>query len=151
MENLSNFHPIAVHFPIALLYTYIIVEVIGLFKQNSTIQYGSLFLLGAGIMGGIASVISGNLEYQSLQLMPEISKLHIYHIDKHSDMATLTMWYFLGILIFKLFIFIKKKHKSPLHIVFIIFTILGGYLIFITGELGGILVYKYGIGTELIN
>jgi len=117
---------------------------------NKTVQYISLLLLTAGLMGGIASVITGNLEFQSLQMNPSITRMHLNHIDAHSEMATLTMWYFLGILILKLYILIKKKIKSPLHYLLVIFAILSGYLIFKTGELGGILVYKYGIGTELL-
>ena len=150
MEILSQLHPVTVHFPIAILAVYILLEIFGLFKRNSVIEYGSLFLLVLGLIGGIASVITGNLEFQELQANPSITQYHIYHIERHSDMATLAMWYFIGILVIKLFILIKKKSGSFIHYGFIILVILGGYILYKTGELGGLLIYNYGIGTENI-
>ena len=150
LETLSQLHPIAVHIPIAILVVYILIEIFGLFKQRSEIEYMALFLLVIGLIGGIVSVITGNMEFQELQKNPSITQYHIYQIGRHSDMATLTMWYFIGILIIKFFILIKKKSGSLLHYFFVVLLLLGGYILYQTGKLGGILVYEYGIGTEHI-
>ena len=151
MELFSNLHPIAVHFPIAHLFLYILFEAVGLFYSDFKLGLVTVAILFLGVIGGIVSVITGNLEFQSLQSNPSITKLHLYYIEQHSDLATLAMWYFLGILILKLFILIKKKNKSLLHIVLVILSFLGGYILYKTGEIGGTLVYKYGIGTDILN
>ena len=150
MENLADYHPIAVHFPIAFIFIYILSEIIYLFLPKSQLQQLSFFLLIVGIIGGVVSVITGNLEFQILQDNPLINQNELQLIENHSDLATVTMWYYFGILFFKTFIMVKKKKGSTIHYLFVIFVIAGGYLLYKTANIGGILVYKFGIGTDLI-
>ncbi len=151
MELLSKLHPVTVHFPIAFFILFVVLEIINLFLNNYQLQFYSLILLLIGVLGGIGSVISGNLEFQALQSNANITKLHLSNIENHAQLATLTMWYFLSLLVFKAFLVIKKKNQSLLQYIFIIFALVGVYILYKTALLGGALVYKYGIGTELLN
>ena len=146
---MTDYHPITVHFPIAFLAVYIVSEIIYTFYNKDFVNYLSFILLVTGVIGGIASVITGNIEYQILQSNPAITQSHFDIIDRHSDFATYTMWYFMGILIFRVFL-LRIKNKSRIQYIFIIFVIIGGCLLYETAEIGGKLVYDYGIGTELM-
>jgi uncharacterized membrane protein len=45
---------------------------------------------------------------------------------------------------------LKKKFKGILQYLFIPLVLIGCFLIYETGDRGGELVYKYGIGTEIL-
>jgi len=48
MEYLAQFHPIVVHFPIALLSFYVLFEIVTLFLKNKEFEKFVLILLLAG-------------------------------------------------------------------------------------------------------
>ncbi len=150
MEFLANKHNIVIHFPIAFLVFYIFLEVLNLFLKKDILQKISLFTLLIGVLGGVAAVLTGNLEFQILLENSNISEMHKYLISEHEEFATITMWYFLVILITRYYLRIKKRNGSLLRYLFVIFGLIGFYFVYKTAQLGGILVYKYGIGTKLL-
>ena len=107
-----------------------------------------LSLLIVGIIGGLVSVLTGNQAFQYLSQGSSLTQYHFYLIEKHEYYASITIWYFLAVLILKFYFKIKKKIDTRLHYIFVIFALGGSVLLYKTAELGGILVYKFGIGTE---
>ena len=103
-----------------------------------------------GIIGGLVSVLTGNQAFQYLSQSSSLSQYHFYLIEKHEYYASITIWYFLAGLILKLYFLIKKKNDTRLHYIFVIFALGGSVLLYKTAELGGILVYKFGIGTDYL-
>ncbi|MHB9014432.1 MAG: DUF2231 domain-containing protein, partial [Ignavibacteriaceae bacterium] len=60
MEFLAQLHPKIVHFPIALLSTYVLLEIIGVvFKRDFFSKAAHLILL-LGVLGALAAVFTGN-------------------------------------------------------------------------------------------
>jgi uncharacterized membrane protein len=90
------------------------------------------------------------MSYQQLTDNPKITQFHIYLIEKHEFFATLTLWYFIAILIFQFYIFFKKKNETRLQYLFVIFVMFGIILLYKTATIGGKLVYQFGIGTDLL-
>lgn len=150
MEFLSQLHPLVVHFPIVLFYLYIILEVTNFFIKKKELEKFILSFLIIGVIGGIISVLTGNQTFQYLSESSSLTQYHIYFIEKHEYFASITMWYFLGVLVLKLYFFLKKKNDTRLHYIFIIFAFGGSVILYKTAEWGGKLVYKFGIGTELL-
>jgi len=150
LKFIADLHPIIVHFPIAFLLLYIFIEILNLYFKSRSIKKFSLVILIFGVLGGIGSVLTGNLAYQLLETNSSITQLHFSIIEKHEFFASITIWYFLALLIYNTFIFIKKKNESRLRYIFIIFIIFGAFLLYKTSNIGGMLVYKYGIGTDLL-
>lgn len=150
MEFLAKYHPLVIHFPIALLFLYVLLEFLNLFLKEKNLKKYSIILLGIGVLGTVGAVLTGNQSYQLLIDKNLLSQLHIFMIDKHELYSTITVWYFLILLIVQFYFYIKRKNNETLHYIFIIFTLLGAILLYKTASFGGKLVYKYGIGTELL-
>ncbi len=144
-------HPIFIHFPIAFIFLYIFTEVINLFVKNENLRKLSIIILTLGVIGGIFSVISGNLSYQNLLTNNSITPYHLVFIDKHELFASLTLWYFFFLLICKVYFLLKRKNHQLIQFLFTIFAISGGYLLYKAAKFGGRLVYEFGIGTNLLN
>lgn len=151
MNFLASLHPQVVHFPIAFFLAYALLEIIGIiFKREFFSKAAHLFLF-LGVLGAFAAVFTGNSAVDAAkQLSKKGVQIAFGAIEKHEDMANLTMWYFTGLLILRTFFVLKKKFLGKIKFLFILFALLGSFFIYRTGKLGGKLVYEHGIGTELI-
>ncbi len=150
MKFLEDIHPLTVHFPIAFLTLYCLTEIVSQFFRKDELKKLSLFFLVIGVLSATVSVLTGNMEFQTLTQNNSISQSLINEIGNHEYFATLTLWYFFFLLILKTYIILKKKNQSKLNYLFVIFAALGFYLIFTTSKIGGRLVYEFGIGTNLL-
>lgn len=161
-EFLSSLHPKMVHFPIALLFTAGVLELVKLFFPNKTISNTSLLLLAIGVLSSIAALITGEqAALQARELMAHGTpayNLYLSEIEKHEDAATLVVWVFTLLLILRGWLFIKtdiRKQKVKSAVVLKVLSLLllftGFYFLYMAGEHGGRLVYKHGIGTKLFN
>ncbi len=149
MEFLASLHPQVVHFPIAIFITYMLFEFLSVTTGKEYFSKSAQILLFLGILGALVAVFTGN---QAEELLKEVSKNVVPRdlIEEHEEYATITMWYFVFILIIRTYYTVKKKLTKKIQIIILILSILGFYLIYETGEHGGELVYKYGAGTELL-
>ncbi|MCW8849864.1 MAG: hypothetical protein OQJ81_07790 [Melioribacteraceae bacterium] len=150
MEILSHLHPLVIHFPIAFLLLFILFEISNLFIKNINLKKISILILFFGVIGGIVAVLSGNQAFQILETKSWLSQHHKYIIEQHEYYASITMWYFFAILVFEIYTFLKSKKEIRRQYLFVIFALIGLYLLYQTANIGGILVYKLGIGTDLL-
>ena len=150
MDFLAHLHPEVIHFPIAFLFIYALMEIIGVvFKKDFFSKAAHLFLF-LGVLGAVAAVFTGNAaQTEANRLANAGLSIPKQAINDHEDYATFTMWYFTGLLILRTMYVLKKKITDKIKYLFIILSVIGCLLIYKTGQLGGRLVYKYGIGTDL--
>ena len=152
MNFMAELHPFIIHFPIALLSLYIVLEIITYFIENETLNNITTWILLFGIITAVNAVLSGNqAEHLASSFMDATSTLVKDSIEKHEQFATYTLWYFLILLVVRYYLVQKKKLTKLFKGVLIILALCGGILIFQTGITGGNLVYKYGVGTEFFN
>ena len=146
MDFIAGLHPKVVHFPIALLLTYVLCEIIGvIFKKDFFSKTAHLLLL-LGVIGAVLAVFTGNEAFSDFHNWTIAGKELFNH---HQTYANLTVWYFSILLVFKTYIVLKKKSSGSLKYLLLLFALLGSYLIYQTAEYGGDLVKKFGVGTEL--
>lgn len=151
MEFLSKLHPVTVHFPIAIMIVYSLFEIFALFKNDLTFYKTTLVLLIIGITGAVLSVLTGNqamhlLNESAVTISPELSTA----VSAHEDSANLFLWYFIFFTVLRVYLHISKKILLKIRYILAILLIFGIYFTYETGRLGGILVYKFGVGTDLI-
>ncbi len=153
MEFLAHFHPKVVHFPIAFFLGYVLFEIIGTFTKKDFFSKTAHLFLFLGVLGALAAVLTGNqaeeLAHHWQKAGHIFSKQALHAISVHDDSATLTLWYFVGLLVLRTYVVLKKKFTGGIKYVFVVLALFGAFLVYRTGELGGDLVYKYGIGTDL--
>ncbi len=150
MEFLAKIHPEVIHFPIAFLLGYALFEILGIILKKEFLSKAAHLLLLLGVLGMIAAVLTGN---QAKDVAHKISKTGITisfnAINEHENYANTTLWFFAALLVLRTMAVIKKKFFGLIKYSFIILSLVGSFLVYETGEHGGSLVYKHGIGTEI--
>jgi len=149
MESLF-FHPRFVHFPIALLLTYILLEIIGIVFKKDFFSKSAHLILFLGVLAALAAVLTGNMAEEAAELLEEKGAIIPFgSISEHENWATITVWYFGALLVLRTFLAIRKKFTGFFQYIFVVLALAGAYFIYQTGEHGASLVYKHGVGTEL--
>lgn len=149
-----NIHPLFVHFPIALLVLYAVLEVLW-FKTLKTQSWWwniKALLLGIGVLGGFAALQTGEMAEE----LRERSQL----IEVHSTYADVTVWIFgalavmyivAGIRMYfgsyvqtgvvgRTFTFFSAIERVVVRIVPLLACV-GLVTLMVTGALGGAIVY----------
>jgi uncharacterized membrane protein len=150
MEFLAGLHPKIVHYPIAFLLIYVLLEIAGVLSKKAFFQKSAHLFLLLGVIAAVAAVITGNQAADiASKLKDKGAIIPSGLISEHQEYATITLWYFTLLLVLRTFFVLKKRFRGFVQYIFILLAITGGYLIYQTGDHGGRLVYDHGVGTEL--
>lgn len=150
-----NIHPIFVHFPIALLFIYSVIKIFPFAKWFPNVAWRDIerFLLVFGIGGAYLSLSTG-------EQAQELSRPNRSLVEAHAFFANFSTRMYLLLLIGEVANYINTKHFSFINKInylpqliiriekiltnknlVIVLTILGFITLFLTGVLGGVLVY----------
>lgn len=138
MFTFEHIHPMIVHFPIALILTGFVAEVVYLFvKKEILFSAASLWLLSLGAISSVFAYVSGAF------LTKEIYGEAVATQSLHELFAEITVFSALIGVTFKIYLKSEKKEESALKwIGFAIYTLTAIFVI-ITGHYGGMLVYRH--------
>ncbi len=79
-----NVHPLVVHFPIALIFIAILVDISSvIFKRQIWIKYSAIMLYTLGTATALAAYLSGRQAADSVLLPPMANPV----LNHHSDLA----------------------------------------------------------------
>ena len=134
MEFLAGIHPKVVHFPIAFLMLYPLMELILLFTAKEFFSKAAMLFLAIGVIGSLFAVLSGNQAFEMVTNWTDEGK-DIF--SSHQTFANLTVWYFSALLAIRYFLFVKKKLNSKIISVIFILSLLGVYFVYQAGNYGG--------------
>jgi len=143
---LAEIHTKVVHFPIALLATYSILEIIGIIFKNDFLTKSALLILCFGVVTSLFAVLTGNQAATNFLFWKDESTTLL---NGHQTFATYLLWLSVIVCGFRFFVMIKKKFTGFIKYLFVIFAIVILFLVFKTGTYGGDLVKKYGVGTNV--
>ncbi|MEX2464233.1 MAG: DUF2231 domain-containing protein [Balneolaceae bacterium] len=140
-----NIHPLIVHFPIAVLVTAGLANLISLFisekwwdETKNTILY---------VFGGISAIVAyytGQAAADSLFLETEAQSV----LTQHADWALWLVWFFGFYIILRIaFHWFELFEKHSFKVVAFITVLPGLFMIYETAEYGGKMVFGYGAGT----
>jgi uncharacterized membrane protein len=139
MLNTSHFHPIMVHFPIALLIVGFAADVISLFvKSEKCLSKTGFYLMVIGALSALVTWLTGHL-FTNPPSAGEMAEV----FAKHETAATLTLILIIVGAGFRVWLVSKKKETTKLKwIVFglFLFAVLS---ISVAGYMGGIMVYGF--------
>ena len=144
---LADIHPKVVHFPVALLTTYSLLEIVGIVFKKEFISKSALLILCLGMVTAFFAVFTGNQAFANFTFWTDESKALL---DKHQTYATYLLWFSAIICGLRIFVVLKKKFTGIVKYVFILFALIMIFIVYQTGMHGGDLVKKFGVGTELL-
>ncbi|MEI8201592.1 MAG: ferritin family protein [Bacteroidota bacterium] len=141
MFDTSHFHPLTVHFPVALLITGFVFDLVYLFyKKEHCLSKAGLYLLVLGTLGAFAGYFTGEF------FTPEFKGAAGELKENHEVFAKITMFVMLAASVLRIYLSVKKKEQSPLKWLAFFLVFAGTVSVGITGYLGGKLVYDHLIG-----
>ncbi len=136
------FHPLTVHFPIALLFTSVFFDLLGILTEKNSFRQTGWWLLVLGLIGGGVAATFGWWTEEQVEAMgvPEQA------VDRHEAFAVATLIVFAVLAIIRWRI---RAHWSVrARAIYLSVAMTGLLLLGITGFYGGELVYRYGAGVQ---
>lgn len=150
MPNLGYFHPIIVHFVIALLFVGVGARIVSLTGRLSFTNLGATTLLLIGTAAAVLAVQSGTDAHGPVERIPGTRDL----VQEHERQAKTTRDYFLvvaGIELLALWLARRgnMRYVRYAHYASALVGVFGCVGLYYTGDRGGRLVYSYGGGPGL--
>lgn len=145
---IPNIHPMVIHFPIVILFLAVFIQFVAILNQ----KYALLHTLASiGIISGFIILIFTYLSGRQAADSVKVPTIAYSTLASHADVAFWTMVYF-GILsvLYIIIRFLKFNENRIVAISLFLMGFFGMYLLYQTADLGGRLVYKYGVGVHSI-
>lgn len=144
---LAEIHPKVVHFPIALFTTYAFLEIVGILLKKEFLSRSALLILCIGVVTSFFAVLTGNQAATDFAFWSDQSSALL---NEHQTHATYLLWFALFVCALRIVLVIKKKMAGSVKYLFVLFALVLIFLVYQTGNYGGDLVKKFGVGTEVI-
>ncbi len=141
-------HPFLVHFPIALLVTAAVVDLVSLFRPARPVMRDTAtWLYCAGAFTAVAAYFSGLSAAAAVQVTPEAGLA----VTTHFVWADRTTWFFVFFASLRLAMsYIWRTTARRVIAVSCLLALIGVGLLGATALHGGRLVFRYGLGVESI-
>jgi uncharacterized membrane protein len=142
LSALDNVHPLLVHFPIALLSIFVLLDICGTWANKAEWRRGAGWFLYFGALFAGFTVVAGLLAAASIAHGGDVHEIMENHehlgISVFLLAAVLAVWRW----------FAKGQIAGSANTLYLLCAgILAGVLTF-TADLGGLMVYKYGVAVQ---
>jgi uncharacterized membrane protein len=139
MFNTAHFHPMIVHFPIALITAGFFADVVSLFfKNEKCLSRAGFYLMVLGALSAIVAWGTGQL-FTVEPLQGEIVKV----FGRHETGGLITMIFIVIGSVFRIWLVAQKKDETQLKWIAFGLYFLAFAAVSVTGFLGGTMVYNY--------
>jgi uncharacterized membrane protein len=143
MESRARFaghplHPMFIVFPLGLLATAVIFDLIALVTHASRWTEVAYYLIGAGVIGGLAAAVPGWIDWLAIPARTRARRIGLIH-----GVGNVVV---LGLFVMSWLLRRDNPAAPPTEAV--VAGLLGVVLVSITGWLGGELVHRLGVGVD---
>lgn len=142
-QLMGSLHPALVHFPIALLCTAVVIDLIAWLRKDEHLAWVGFLNLILGTVGIMFVFVSGNMA----EIWAARANITQPPLKLHENFAQFTSWAFIALLAVRSFVDVRRTRSY-----FVAYLALGALslgMLTATSWLGGQLVYKYGAGVAL--
>lgn len=143
--DISHLHPMIVHFPIALLLTGLLFDIVGFFSKGNFFSKTGFYLLILGALGVFAAYLSGTYAGSGITEQGALKQA----LETHEGAAQLTLWLVGITAVFRVILEVLRQYRGALKAVALVLFLASALSIARTGYYGGELVYKHAAGVEL--
>jgi uncharacterized membrane protein len=138
----ANVHPMVVHFPIALLSSYFLMDVWGMLSRRPSLRYVARWLLYLGAIGAIAAVAAGLV---AAEMVPHGAQVHEI-METHERLGFTVAGIATGLAVW------RRLAQEKLSMMANSLQLLLGFIMLgcmtFGADLGGLMVYRYGVGVH---
>jgi uncharacterized membrane protein len=131
-------HPMLIVFPLGLLATAVLFDIIYLISDNSLWTVVSYYMVGAGVIGGLAAAVFGWLDWFAIPNGTRAKRVGLWH--GVGNVVVLGLFILSGIL--------RRENPAVPPTGAIVAGLVGFVLAAVTGWLGGELVDRLGVGVD---
>ena len=144
IAGMDNIHPLLVHFPIAFLSAFFALDLVGTISRNPECRSVATWLLYFGTVAALFTVIAGFIAAESVAHGPNVHDIMERHeqigISVFSTAVLLSIWRIKsGVL-----------PRGGANNFFLILSALLCLLIMLGADLGGLMVYQYGVAVKSV-
>jgi uncharacterized membrane protein len=144
ITEMPNIHPLLVHFPIALLTGFVVTELLSLTSGNKDLRVAGKWMLYFGSVGALGAAIAGLLGAEEVfhegVVHAEMSKHRDYGLNVVALSLFLCTW---RLIEGRDFIGVSRVIQNILGLLIVSNLILGA-------DIGGLMVYKYGVAVQAV-
>lgn len=144
-----NIHPLVIHFPIALLFAAFAVDVASLAirRMEWGLRTAAVALYTAGAAGAAIAYVTGNQAAETVFIPTEA----IAAVNDHQDLALYTLIFFGIYAVGRIALLVTMRSpRMALRLPVVLVALIGLYLLWLTSDRGGRLVFEYGIGVAAV-
>ena len=136
-------HPILIVFPLGLLATAVIFDVIYLATGNRTWSFVAFWMIAAGLIGGLVAALFGLIDYLNIPSNTRAKRIGMYH-----GLVNLG-----AVLLFALSFYLRWNASADLNTISppttaLLCSFAGAALALLGGWFGGELVERLGVGVH---
>lgn len=144
LANMDNIHPMLVHFPLAFLSTFWVLDVVGTLAKKQQCRNAASWLLYLGTVGALFTVIAGFIAANSVPHGEDVHAIMERH--EHFGVSVLSLAALLSVWRLRTGGVIQGGANS---FFLALATLLCG-LMMLGADLGGLMVYKYGVAVKAV-
>ena len=146
MNFLGPFHPQIVHFPIVLLVSSVLFDLVGRATDSAWWRKASMAMLVMAVAFGVAAILTGEFvgdRAEELQKIPERT------VDAHGDLGKIAIWLAGGALVARLIENGVGTARSVVGGVALLLQLAAAVTVGVAAHRGGKLVYRHGAGVSV--
>ena len=139
---MENIHPLFVHFPIALLTCFVLIDLSGSFFNKPAWRMVAGWFLYVGVIMAAATVAAGLAAEEAVAHGGNVHDI----MERHETLA-LTV-FGLSVLLAGWRLVARGQLHGGANIVYLSLAVLMNIVLIFTADMGGLMVYKYGVSVE---
>lgn len=144
LAEMANIHPMVVHFPIALLNAFVLMELLGLLMKKEELRVAATWMLYLGTAGAVVTVLAG---FQAASTVPHDEVIHNIMLQ-HRNFGVAVLLLSVSLSIWRAVI--RGQFLFEVHLLFIGLAFMMTGLMAFGADRGGLMVYKYGVAVKAV-
>lgn len=142
LAGMPNIHPMVVHFPIALLTSFLVLEILSIILKSESLKTGASWTLYLGTLGTVAAVLAG---FRAAGAVEHDEVIHAI-METHEHLG-LTV-FLIAVILSAWRILSSARLKGTLRLVYLALAFIMVITMSFGADLGGLMVYTHGVGIK---